>query len=189
MDDKLANFVKNQQSHITSESTKDIENIYCLLKSQSQSSQSHVSRFFIMQWFIHASESQDTLFDWFENSIYMYPHKNLPIKGGSFFYFEETKWACWLTHGRKNEFFKAYAYISLQRYKLERIIKLRTCMLLYLLKVLKQTGQENWVGPIRIWEGVGIQYWPLLSLLILHAPSPPTESSSSSSPPPVPSWW
>lgn len=37
-------------------------------------------------------------------------------------------------------------------------------MLLYLLKVLKQRGQENWVGPIKIWEGVGIQYWPLLSL-------------------------
>lgn len=39
-----------------------------------------------------------------------------------------------------------------------------TCMLLYLLKVLQQTGQENWVGPMRIWEGVGIQYCPLLSL-------------------------
>ena len=38
-------------------------------------------------------------------------------------------------------------------------------MLLYLLKVLQQTGQENWVGPMRIWEGVGIQYCPLLSLL------------------------
>lgn len=36
-------------------------------------------------------------------------------------------------------------------------------MLLYLLKVLKQTGHENCVGPIRIWEGVGIQYCPLLS--------------------------
>lgn len=39
-----------------------------------------------------------------------------------------------------------------------------TCMLLYLLKVLKQRGQENWVGPIKICAGVGIQYWPLLSL-------------------------
>ena len=35
-----------------------------------------------------------------------------------------------------------------------------TCMLLYLLKVLLQTEQENWVGPTRIWAGVGIQYCP-----------------------------
>jgi len=45
-----------------------------------------------------------------------------------------------------------------------------TCMLLYLLKVLEQTGQENWVGPMRIWEGVGIQYCPLLSLLLTMNP-------------------
>ena len=61
-----------------------------------------------------------------------------------------------------------------------------TCMLLYLLKVLQQTGQENCVGPMRIWEGVGIQYCPLLSLfdknpeeessiplLLQSPPSPP----------------
>lgn len=33
-------------------------------------------------------------------------------------------------------------------------------MLLYLLNVLLQTGQENWVGPTRICAGEGIQYWP-----------------------------
>jgi len=38
-----------------------------------------------------------------------------------------------------------------------------TCKLLYLLKVLKQRGHENWLGPMRIWEGVGIQYWSLFS--------------------------
>lgn len=37
-----------------------------------------------------------------------------------------------------------------------------TCRLLYLLKVLPQTGHENCVGPTRIWVGVGIQYCPLL---------------------------
>lgn len=35
-----------------------------------------------------------------------------------------------------------------------------TCMLLKRLKVLLQTEQENWVGPMRIWAGEGIQYWP-----------------------------
>lgn len=40
-------------------------------------------------------------------------------------------------------------------------------MLLYLLKVLKQRGHENWVGPIRIWAGVGIQYCPLLIDLLV----------------------
>lgn len=44
--------------------------------------------------------------------------------------------------------------------------KKHTCMLLYLLKVLKQRGHENWVGPMRIWAGVGIQYWPLCSVLV-----------------------
>lgn len=39
-----------------------------------------------------------------------------------------------------------------------------TCMLLYLLKVLLQTGQENWVGPTRIWAGDGIQYFPSMRL-------------------------
>jgi hypothetical protein len=33
-------------------------------------------------------------------------------------------------------------------------------MLLYLLNVLLQTVQENCVGPTRICEGDGIQYWP-----------------------------
>jgi len=42
---------------------------------------------------------------------------------------------------------------------------LNTCMLLYLLNVLKQRGHENCVGPMRIWAGVGIQYWPLLILV------------------------
>ena len=40
----------------------------------------------------------------------------------------------------------------------------QTCMLLYLLNVLKQRGHANCVGPIRIWAEVGIQYCPLLIL-------------------------
>ena len=53
-----------------------------------------------------------------------------------------------------------------------------TCMLLYLLKVLQQTGHENCVGPIRIWDGVGIQYWPLLSLLMGYPETSPSPSLS-----------
>lgn len=53
----------------------------------------------------------------------------------------------------------------------------QTCMLLYLLKVLKQRGQENWVGPIRIWEGVGIQYWWPLFIIPLPLTSSLSEFS------------
>lgn len=40
-------------------------------------------------------------------------------------------------------------------------------MLLYRLKVLLQTGQENCVGPTRICSGDGIQYCPSTSLLTM----------------------
>jgi hypothetical protein len=67
-------------------------------------------------------------------------------------------------------------------------------MLLYRLKVLKQTGQENCVGPIRICDGVGIQYCPLFSRPIGVDGNPSggavalSSSSSSSSSPPAPSF-
>jgi hypothetical protein len=55
-------------------------------------------------------------------------------------------------------------------------------MLLYRLKVLKQTAQENCVGPIRICDGVGIQYCPLFSRPI-GVDGNPSGASFSSSPP------
>uniref|UniRef100_A0A0A9DTU7 Uncharacterized protein n=1 Tax=Arundo donax TaxID=35708 RepID=A0A0A9DTU7_ARUDO len=58
-------------------------------------------------------------------------------------------------------------------------------MLLYRLKVLKQTGQENWVGPMRICAGVGIQYCPLFSLPI-GVDANPSGTTSSPSPSPAP---
>lgn len=79
--------------------------------------------------------------------------------------------------------FSVIFYLDFQEYiwikKIE--IKYYTCMLLYLLKVLKQRGHENCVGPIRIWAGVGIQYWPLLILLGGHSEATVTTFSSSSS--------
>uniref|UniRef100_A0A0A9DCX3 Uncharacterized protein n=1 Tax=Arundo donax TaxID=35708 RepID=A0A0A9DCX3_ARUDO len=66
------------------------------------------------------------------------------------------------------------------------------CMLLYRLKVLWQTGQENCVGPMRICDGVGIQYCPFVSLPIpmdAHPTAIAASSPSSSSSPSSCCWW